>query len=258
MSSNGPDTSGHKGTLIVTGGSRGIGAAVARRAARDGWAVAVAYSQDSQGAEAVARDIAAAGGHAQAVHCEVTVEADIPALFTFAADRLGPITGLVNNAGITGPVSRVADLKTADLERLVAVNVTGAILCAREAVRRLSTARGGAGGAIVNISSAAARLGGPGELVAYAATKGAIDSLTVGLAREVADEGIRVNGVAPGLIETGIHAAAGAPDRLARLGPAVPIGRAGSAEEVAEAVVWLLSPAASYVTGTTIDVTGGR
>jgi len=248
----------HPGTLIVTGGSRGIGAAVARRAARDGWAVALAYDADADGAEAVAKSILKDGGHALAIHADVADETEVVTLFDTVIARLGPLGGLVNNAGITGPLCPLADLSGADLERVIAVNVTGAILCAREAVRHLSTARGGHGGAIVNISSAAARQGGAGEWVHYAATKGAIDTLTVGLAREVAGQGIRVNGVAPGLIDTGLHAAAGAPDRVSRLGPLVPMGRAGTAEEVAEAVVWLLSPAASYVTGTTLTVSGGR
>lgn len=251
-------SSPRKGTLVITGASRGIGAAVAARAAQDSWAVAVAYSQDADGAETIARAIAKAGGHAQAVRCDVASEQDIRTLFDTAASRLGPIGGLVNNAGITGPRSRLADLTRADMDRVLAVNVTGAMLCAREAVRHMSTAKGGAGGAIVNISSAAARLGGAGEWVHYAASKGAIDSLTVGLAREVAREGIRVNGVAPGLIDTGIHAAAGAPDRVARLAPSVPMARSGQADEVAEAVVWLLSPASSYITGATLDVSGGR
>lgn len=246
------------GTLIVTGASRGIGAAVARRAARDGWAVAVTYTREAAGAEQVARDIMDAGGHALAMHADVAMEAEVVTLFETVANRLGPLGGLVNNAGITGPYCRLADLRADDLRHVLDVNVTGAFLCAREAVRHLSTRRGGAGGAIVNISSAAARLGGADEWVHYAASKGAIDSLTIGLAQEVAREGIRVNGVAPGLIETGIHAAAGAPDRLKRLAPRVPLGRAGTPEEVADAVVWLLSSAASYITGATLAVGGGR
>ena len=248
----------HPGTLIVTGGGRGIGAAVALRAAREGWAVAVTYAHDAGAAETVAALIKDGGGHALAIHADIAHEEEIILLFETVTNRLGPLGGLVNNAGITGPLTRLADLESAALAQVMAVNVMGAILCAREAVRRLPAALGGAGGSIVNISSAAARLGGAGEWVHYAASKGAIESFTAGLAREVADEGIRVNAIAPGLIDTGIHAAAGAPDRLARLAPTVPMGRAGQPEEAAEAAVWLLSSAASYITGASLDVTGGR
>lgn len=253
-----PCSSDHPGTLIVTGGSRGLGAAIALRAARDGWAVAVTYSHDAEGAEAVAGQIMDEGGHALAMHGDVSDEAEILTVFETVTNRLGPLGGLVNNAGITGPMCRLEALEADALARVLTVNVAGALICSREAVRRLSTARGGHGGAIVNVSSAAARLGGAGEWVHYAASKGALESATVGLAREVAAEGIRVNAVAPGLIETGIHAAAGAPDRIARLAPTVPLGRAGTAEEAAEAVVWLLSSAASYVTGASLTVAGGR
>ena len=249
---------GSPSTLIVTGAARGIGAAVARLAAGRGYAVAVNYRSDHAAARGVVDQIAAAGGRAAAIQADVADEEAVVALFDRAERELGPLAGLVNNAAITGRLGRVEDLVGADLAALLAVNVGGTILCAREAVRRLSTRRGGAGGAIVNISSVAARTGGAGEWVHYAASKGAVDSFTLGLAREVAGEGIRVNAVAPGLIETGLHAAAGAPDRLTRLGPGVPMGRPGRPEEVAEAVLWLLSPAASYATGTILEVTGGR
>ena len=244
--------------VIVTGGSRGIGAAACRLLAAAGHPVAVNYARDAAAAQSVCDGIQAAGGRAVAIQGDMADEASIQALFAQARGALGPIGGLVNNAGITGPVSRLDSLTASALRDVLALNVTGAFLCAREAVRAMSTAHGGAGGAIVNVSSIAAKLGGPSEWVHYAASKGAIDTLTIGLAREVAAEGIRVNAVAPGLIDTDIHAAAGQPDRVARMGPSVPMRRAGTAQEAAAAIVWLLSPAASYVTGAVLPVGGGR
>lgn len=243
-----------KGTVIVTGGSRGIGAAICRRLAADGYAVAVNYAASAALAEAVVAEIEAAGGRAACFPGDVSVEADVLRLFADAAAQLGPLYGLVNNAGILGGSSRLQDLAAGDLARVLAVNVAGSMLCAREAVRALSTRRGGSGGAIVNMASVASRLGGPGELVHYATTKGAIDTFTLGLAREVAEEGIRVNAVAPGLIDTEMNS----PERQARIVPNIPIKRVGTAAEVAEAVAWLLDPAASYVTGTIVTVSGGR
>jgi NAD(P)-dependent dehydrogenase (short-subunit alcohol dehydrogenase family) len=242
------------GTLIVTGASRGIGAAVAVLAGRQGWRVAVNYARDLPAALTVVATIREAGGMAEAIQGDLSREADILNLFQTAE----AILGLVNNAGITGGFARIDQLDAGPLAQVLAVNVAGPILCAREAVRRLSTRHGGKGGAIVNISSLAARTGGAGEWVHYAATKGAIDSFTIGLAREVAGEKIRVNAVAPGLIETDLHAANGAPDRPKRMASSIPMKRAGMASEVAEGVVWLLSPAASYTTGTILEIGGGR
>lgn len=242
---------------IVTGGSRGIGAATVERLAARGYDVCVNFVNDEAAAQRVAARAEARGGRAVAVRADVSREADVKRLFA-AADELGRLSALVNNAGILEPQQRVEDTDAERLTRLFAVNVTGSFLCCREAVRRMSTRHGGNGGAIVNVSSMAARLGAPNEYVDYAASKGAIDTLTVGLAKEVAEDGIRVNGVRPGLIRTGIHASGGAPDRVDRLEGGTPMRRGGEPDEVAAAVVWLLSDEASYVTGTLIDVSGGR
>jgi len=246
------------GTLIVTGASRGIGAAIAKLAGARGFSVAINFATGETEAQAIAEQIVSDGGRACAIQADVAREEDVLRLFETAERELGPIKALVNNAAITGGFSRVESVSANTLTQVMAVNVTGAILCAREAVRRMSTGRGGTGGAIVNISSRAARTGSAGEWVHYAATKGAIDSFTIGLAREVATEGIRVNAVAPGLIETGLHAANGAPDRLDRLAAIIPMQRPGTALEVAEGVLWLLSPAASYTTGAILEIGGGR
>jgi NAD(P)-dependent dehydrogenase (short-subunit alcohol dehydrogenase family) len=246
------------GTVIVTGASRGIGAAVATLAGGAGYAVAVNFATGEADAAKVVDAIVAAGGRAVAIQADVAREAEIVRMFERAERELGPIKGLVNNAGVTGGFARVEEVSSAALANVFAVNVSGTILCSREAVRRMSTRRGGSGGAIVNISSRAAHYGGAGEWVHYAATKGAIDSFTVGLAREVATEGIRVNAVAPGLVETGLHAANGEPGRLQRMMPTIPMQRAGTPSEVAEGVVWLLSPAASYTTGAILEMGGGR
>jgi NAD(P)-dependent dehydrogenase (short-subunit alcohol dehydrogenase family) len=246
------------GTLIVTGASRGIGAAIAKLGGARGYAVAINFCTGKAEAETVANSIAAERGRALAIHADVSREEEIIELFHIAERELGPIKALVNNAGITGGFARVEDVSAGAIEKTFAVNVTGAMLCAREAVRRMSTNRGGSGGAIVNISSRAAHTGAPGEWVHYAASKGAIDSFTIGLAREVATEGIRVNAVAPGLTETDLHAANGEPGRLQRLMPTIPMRRAGLPNEIAEGVLWLLSPAASYVTGAILEIGGGR
>lgn len=246
-----------KPVLIVTGGNRGIGAATARLAAHAGYSVCLSYRSHSQEAAAVVADIEARGGQAIAVAADVAREADVVRLFQ-QADALGPLRALVNNAGILEPQARVEDLSAERLARVFAVNVIGSFVCAREAVRRMSTRHGGGGGAIVNVSSAASRLGSPGEYVDYAASKGAIDTFTIGLAKEVAAEGIRVNAVRPGVIHTAIHASGGEPDRVERVKAGVPMQRGGQPEEVAQAVMWLLSDAASYCTGSIVDVSGGR
>jgi NAD(P)-dependent dehydrogenase (short-subunit alcohol dehydrogenase family) len=246
------------GVLLVTGASQGIGAACARLAADRGFDVCVNYNRSEALATAVVDDIRAKGRRAIAVQADVGREADVLRLFRRVDRELGPLAAFVNNAATLIPLQRVVDAKPETLEELWRINLTGAVLCAREAVRRMSTAHGGAGGAIVNVSSAGARHGAPGMFVVYAASKGAIDTFTHGLAIEVANEGVRVNAVRPGLIDTGIYDAVGLPHQVAQIGPKVPMGRAGTAEEVAEAVLWLLSPAASYCSGAVIDVAGGR
>jgi NAD(P)-dependent dehydrogenase (short-subunit alcohol dehydrogenase family) len=244
--------------LIVTGGSRGIGAATARLAAERGYAVCVNYRKNQAAADALVSEITAAGGDALAVGADVASEPEVVRLFETVDARLGPLTALVNNAGILEKQTRVEDIDAARIDRVFATNVRGAFICAREAVRRLSTVRGGPGGAIVNVSSRAAQLGAPGEYVDYAASKAALEALTVGLAREVAAEGIRVNGVRPGIIYSDIHADGGEPGRVDRLGPTLPMRRGGDAIEVARAILWLLSEEASYTTASFIDVAGGR
>ncbi|MDA8259448.1 MAG: SDR family oxidoreductase [Betaproteobacteria bacterium] len=244
--------------LIVTGGGRGIGAAVARLAAEQGYAVCISYLNNHAAAAGVVAAITGQGGRAIAVQADVAVEAQVAGLFEQVDSTLGRLTALVNNAGILERQARVEDMDAARIARVLATNVVGSFICAREAVRRMSTRHGGRGGAIVNLSSRAARLGSPGEYVDYAAAKAAVDTLTIGLAKEVAAEGIRVNAVAPGLIYTDIHASGGEPGRVDRAKHAVPMQRGGYPEEVAQAVLWLLSDQASYTTGATIDVSGGR
>lgn len=243
--------------VLVTGGGRGIGAATAVAAARAGYDVALSYRADRTAADVTAGRCRTLGGSALVVRADVAQEADVSRMFEAVAEEFGTLDALVNNAGVLEAQGRVEDLDAARIRRVFDVNVVGLLLCCREAVRAMSTDRGGHGGVIVNISSRAAVLGSPGEYVDYAASKGAVDTVTVGLAREVAGEGIRVNGVRPGLIETTIHASGGEPDRVARLAQRVPLQRGGTPEEVAEAVLWLLGPAASYVTGATLDVGGG-
>jgi NAD(P)-dependent dehydrogenase (short-subunit alcohol dehydrogenase family) len=247
-----------RGMVVVTGGGRGIGAATARLAAAHGYAVAINYARDATAAQEIAAQIERGGGRARAYRADVSCEAQVVELFAQAERDLGPLRALVNNAGVTGGMSRVADIDVATLERTLAVNVIGAFVCAREAVRRMARSTGGSGGAIVNVSSRAAKLGGAGEWVHYAASKGAIDTFTRGLALEVAADGIRVSAVAPGLIDTELHASSGRPDRLAALAPGVPLARAGTAAEVAQTIVWLLSEHAAYITGAIVDVSGGR
>jgi NAD(P)-dependent dehydrogenase (short-subunit alcohol dehydrogenase family) len=241
---------------LITGAARGIGAATALLAAERGDAVCVNYHRSDEEAEALVDDIRARGGTAIRVRADVSVEAEVLALFSEIDSTLGPIGLLVNNAGVPGDYGPVAEVTAAAMERMFAINVTGAFLCAREAIRRMARSRGGSGGDIVNVSSRAATLGGPGEWVAYAASKGAIDTMTIGLSKEVAGDGIRVNAVCPGLVETEFHDIS--PGRLDRMTPGVPMGRAGTATEIAEAILWLASPAASYVTGARLEVTGGR
>jgi NAD(P)-dependent dehydrogenase (short-subunit alcohol dehydrogenase family) len=244
--------------LIVTGGSQGIGAAVAKLAAARGMAVALSYRSGRRPAEQVVAEIAEAGGRAIALQADSADEAATVALFEQAEAALGKVTALVNNAGITGALRRLDEVDGPLLDSVMGTNINGVFFATREAVRRMATDRGGQGGAIVNVSSRAAGLGGAGEWVHYAASKGAVDSFTIGAARELAPRGIRVNAVVPGLIDTEIHAKAGLNDRLERMGPAVPMGRAGTAEEVAKVILWLLSDEASYVTGALLPVSGGR
>jgi NAD(P)-dependent dehydrogenase (short-subunit alcohol dehydrogenase family) len=239
--------------MIVTGGGRGIGAATARLAAERGYAVCINYRKDAAAAQTLAREI-----DAIAVQGDVASEADVVRLFRAVDEKLGRVAALVNNAGIVDRGTRVEAMSAERIQRMLAVNVTGSFLCAREAVKRMSTRHGGRGGAIVNLSSVAARLGGSGEYVDYAASKGAIDTFTIGLAKEVGAEGIRVNAVRPGIIRTEIHVASGDPARVDRIGRTAPLGRAGEAEEIARTIVWLASDEASYITGALLDVTGGR
>ena len=247
-----------RGVVLVTGAGRGIGAACARLAARRGWDVVVNYARDAAAADRVAADVKAAGARVLQVQADVADEAQVLAMYARIDREWGRLDALVNNAGVVDVAARVDAMDMARLRRMFDVNVLGSMVCAREAVRRMSRRHGGGGGVIVNLSSAAARLGSPGQYVDYAAAKGAIDAFTLGLAREVAGEGIRVNAVRPGIIETDIHASGGQPDRARQMAPQVPMQRAGSAGEVAEAVLWLMSPASSYTTGSVLDVTGGR
>jgi NAD(P)-dependent dehydrogenase (short-subunit alcohol dehydrogenase family) len=244
--------------MIVTGGSQGIGEAIARLAATRSYAVALTYQSNQGLADAVVADIIAGGGKAIAVRAEMADEAAILALYRTVDAELGPVTAVVNNAGTPGPMGKIDTVTASVLDTVLAVNVRAPFLMIREAVARMATDRGGAGGAIVNISSRAAELGGAGEWIHYAASKGALDSLTIGASKELATRGIRVNAVSPGLIQTDLHARAGLPDRLTRLVGGVPMGRVGSAEEVANAVLWLLSPEASYITGVIVPISGGR
>ena len=244
-------------TVLITGASRGIGRATALLAAKRGWSVALNYRNDAQAAAETAAEVRRLGARATTIQGDVSREAEVVAMFAKAKADLGPLQGVVINAGITAPAMRLADMSAERLERMFRVNVFGAYLCAREAARALSRSRGGDGGSIVLVSSGAARLGSPGTYVDYAGSKAALDTLAIGLGKELGAEGVRVNGVRPGLIETEIHATTGDPDRARKLGGATPLGRAGAPGEIAEAIVWLLSDAASYVTGSVLDATGG-
>jgi NAD(P)-dependent dehydrogenase (short-subunit alcohol dehydrogenase family) len=244
--------------IVITGGSRGIGAATARLAAQRGYAVCLGFLQNSEAADAVVAGIAKSGGRAIAVQADVSLESDVVRLFKTVDESFGPVTALVNNVGIVEQQTRVENMDGARLNRVFAVNVVGSFLCAREAIHRMSTRRGGNGGAIVNISSVAARLGSPDEYVDYAAAKAAIDTFTIGLSKEVAGEGIRVNAVRPGVVYTDIHASGGEPNRVERVKEFVPMKRGGQPEEIARAILWLLSDEASYTTGAILDVSGGR
>lgn len=244
--------------LLITGGSRGIGAAVARQAAAAGWQVAINFTRDAAAAETVAADVRAAGRRAWTVQADVADEAQVEAMFARLDAEAPRLAGLVNNAGVVDRAQRLDQMDLARWQRMFGINVIGTLLCARAAVLRMSSLHGGRGGSIVNLSSVAARLGAPGQYLDYAASKGAIDTFTVGLARELATEGVRVNAVRPGIIDTDIHASGGQPDRARELSPIIPMQRPGSADEVASAIVWLLSDGASYTTGALLDVTGGR
>jgi NAD(P)-dependent dehydrogenase (short-subunit alcohol dehydrogenase family) len=245
-------------TILITGASRGIGREAAILAGKRGWSVGVNFAGNAQAAAKTVEDVIAAGGKAIAIKGDVAAEADVIAMFDAVEKAFGKLDGFVNNAGIVAPGMKLADMGAERLKRMFEVNVLGAFLCAREAARRMSKSKGGKGGAIVNISSAAARLGSPGEYVDYAASKGAIDTMTIGLSKELAPEGIRVNAIRPGVIETEIHASGGEPGRAQRVGVTTPMGRAGRPEEIAEAILWLLGDESSYVAGALIDVSGGR
>jgi NAD(P)-dependent dehydrogenase (short-subunit alcohol dehydrogenase family) len=245
-------------TVLITGASRGIGRATALLAAARRWPVAINYRNDARSAAITAAEVHERGGRATTIQGDVSVEADVVAMFAKAQADLGPLGGVVINAGITAPAMPLADMSAQRMQRVFQVNVLGAYLCAREAARTLARSRGGKGGAVVLVSSAATRLGSPGEYVDYAGSKAALDTLAIGLAKELGGEGVRVNAVRPGLIDTQIHATTGDPDRASKLGRTTPLGRAGLAGEVAEGIIWLLSDAASYVTGSVVDIAGGR
>jgi NAD(P)-dependent dehydrogenase (short-subunit alcohol dehydrogenase family) len=245
-------------TILITGASRGIGRAASILAGQRGWSVGVNYASNAKAAAETVAAVEAAGGKAIAIQGDVAEERDVIAMFEKTIAAFGPIHGVVNNAGIVAPASKLIDMQADRLRHLFNLNVVGAFLVAREAARHMGKSKGGSGGSLVNLSSVAARIGAPNEFVDYAASKGAIDSMTFGLSKELGPEGIRVNAIRPGLIDTEIHASAGKPDRAAQLGPSVPLGRAGTAEEVAQSIIWLLSDEASYVTGALLDVSGGR